>query len=103
VNEAKGKQLNRLIDVVRSVLVSQKIRIGVISLCDCHLSGCPVSRGAHIDPVAVQLKTNLGVPLGHNERFQWSRDGKIQPAIYLLHGLIKLNRVGRASFPVQQS
>jgi hypothetical protein len=51
------------------------------NLGDCCLSGRPVSGSAHIDPVTVQFKTNLGVTLRDEERFQGGWDREIEPAV----------------------
>jgi hypothetical protein len=51
----------------------------------------------------MQFKTNLGIALGHNEHFQWNRDGEIQPAIHLLHGLINLDCALRTNYAIEIS
>jgi hypothetical protein len=64
-------------------------------LIDEHFLGSPVLGGTRINPIAMQLKTNFLITLGHKERFQRSRYGKIDPAIHLLKRPFKLYRAFR--------
>ena len=53
------------------------------------LTGSPVLRSSHVDPVAMKFEPDLGVAVRDKERLEGCRNWEVQACIHLLQGSIE--------------